>query len=69
MCCMDVGFSRSTQIVFYRLVLTCLNIEELRAAYIEKGTTFETQGEVANMYIPLLPQNPNFFMSYDAEII
>lgn len=54
MCCMDVGFSRSTQIVFHRLVLTCLNIGELRAAYIDEGTTFETQCEVATVYQNIL---------------
>ena len=28
-----------------------------------------TQSEPAKETIPLLPQNPNFFMGYDAEIV
>ena len=63
MCFMGVGFTRSTQIVFYRLVLTCLNIGELRAAYINEGTIFETQGEVRAVYqnilIPVLVDEEN----------
>ena len=29
----------------------------------------DNQPQPPNVIIPLLPQNPNFFMSYDAKIV
>ena len=36
---------------------------------LEIAITRESAGSLPECTIPLLPQNPNFFMGYDAEIV